>query len=512
MKKDSVLFSIATISALGIVAKAIGLFRQGVTASYFGTTAEMDVFSFLSSITTTLATLSFAVSVTYSPMFIENYKTQGMPEAGKKLSNLLNQYAIFSFAFFILVFLLCPLMPNFVGESANKVDNDTIILYSRLLFSTVILLGMSRIQVSALSALRRYGWLQITTIIESIISIVLIYIFGKKYGVSILVAAFIANAVIQFFILQKALFSGEMKYRFYIDVHDPQISHAWKNFIPTFLGVGTYLMGLTIDRTISLWLGIEGAASAFNYAGLFYGLINTIITTPIVTVFYTEMSRTFVDVGIKGLNESMNKTITNLIIILVPFAVLLFIESTDFITVILKRGKFDANSVEMTSQAFYFYALSTPILAIRGLLVRECIILKRNKLVMYNGIIFLSCNALFGYILSKYFGIVGISLGSFIGVLLSTVFMYFNVKSKCDFNYNFINRSVIKIVLSIIIAGIIIYSLNVVVTIDNTIIRFCTFSLIYCIIYLASLMVMKTPEAKMITDKIKKYIHIPNKK
>ena len=286
-KKHSILYSIISISALGIIAKITGLLREGVVAAYFGTTAPMDVFSLSLSYVTTIVTIiaeSFAIS--YFPIFMNNIQVGGEKLDAKRISNVINQYILVSCFVCFVILLFSSKIAEYIHDKVPSVNIDTIRWYVQLLFLTIVTGGLTRIFVCALNGLRKFGWMQITQILYSVIAIVFTVLFSKRIGMSILVFAFLINSILQVIILFKVFFKDGRTYSFSINFMSYETVKAWRNLFPVFLGTETYLLGLTIDRTIGISLGQEGVASSFNYAGLLYGLLNTIIAGPIITVFY----------------------------------------------------------------------------------------------------------------------------------------------------------------------------------------------------------------------------------
>ena len=105
MKRKSVIYSIISISALGIIAKVVGLFREGVVAAYFGTSAQMDVFGLLSGYATMLvAVIAGALAISFSPYYIKDIQQEGESWAADRFSHTLNQYIFFAlvFCFYII--------------------------------------------------------------------------------------------------------------------------------------------------------------------------------------------------------------------------------------------------------------------------------------------------------------------------------------------------------------------------------------------------------------------------
>lgn len=507
-KKKSVFINILTISSLGVMAKILGVMREGVVAAYFGTSAQMDVFSMLSSIMNTIITIFAAsASIGYFPLFVRNKEKEGISAASKSLSNMLNQYLLYSVSFYVLIFVLSPLMPRILGESVSSVDPQTVVLYTRLLFWTIITSGFSKVQLVALSALRDYGWLQRTTSLYSVISIVLTLLFGHKYGVGVLVAAFMVNSIIQLLILQFVLRRHDVRYKPYLNLKDKEINSIWKSLIPVFLGTEVYMLGLTIDRTLGLSLNTEGVVSAFNYSGILYGLVNNIIAVPIITVFNTELSERYFKGEISDFFKSLRNTIALVVIVLMPVVVFLSVDSYEFVYCALKRGAFNDQSVSITSSIFAIYVLISPIYAFRILMSRIFLLMDNRKTPMYSGILFLAVNVLFGYTLSTLFGVKGICFGSMCAMLFSAVFLFAVFKRKYSYQEGLCSDSAKKAIASSLLSLALVFVVKTLGIFKNVYLGFCVHALIYGMSYILFLKLFKVSEYVNVEQRIVSMLH-----
>ena len=459
MKQKSVLYSIISISALGIVAKVLGLFREGVIAAYFGTSAQMDVFGLLTGYVTTIITiLASSLAVSYSPYYIRNLQQRGEHYASQHFSHILNQFILVSAIGYFLLFTLSPIVADYICNNSTELEYDIVLLYTKIVFATLITGGMTRLFVSALNGLRKYGWMQITQIIYSVLAIVLVALLGTQFGIDVLIVAFVANSIIQIGILWRVYFQHERKYEIRPCFRDSETVDTWKAIIPIFFGTETYMLGLAIDRTIGIDLGVVGAVAALNYAGILYGLINMVVTSPINTVFCTEMYRNYYKTeDRKVLFHDLAKIINHQAFILIPLGAFLFVATEDFITLVLRRGAFDNQSVTMTASAFCFYALASPFYCFRGLLSGVHIAMHDRTTPMWSGIIFLVVNVSMSFLLSRFMGIKGITLGAFFAMLLSFIYQYLTIKKKHEYNGKFFSSTMIKIVSATLLATVSVY-------------------------------------------------------
>ena len=504
MKRKSVLYSIISISALGIVAKVMGLLREGVVAAYFGTSSEMDVFGLLSGYATMLmAVIAGALATSFAPYYIKDLQQKGEKLAAERFSHTLNQYVLFSFSFFCLIWVASPWLTKVMCQHLVESDADIMLLYIRLLFATVITGGMSRLFVSALNGLRKYGWMQITQIFYSVLTIILTIAFGCKYGVGVLVAAFVLNSVVQVTVLWAVFFQKERKFSFVLGLEDSVTCESWKTIVPVFFGSEIYMLGLAIDRTIGLSLNMEGAAAALNYAGILFGLINMVVTSPIGTVFNTEMYRNYYKTEDRNvLYQDLAKIINHQAIILLPLGFFLFADNSYFISFVLKRGAFDDKSVAITSSAFCMYALSAPVFALRSVFTGVHIAMQDRMTPMWSGILFLIMNVTLSFSFSHILGITGITLGAFCAMIASFGFQYYSIIRKHECRQPLFTITYVKILFAAITAAGPIFFFTRMGMVASPYIRFFICAVAYCLIFMSILQATHCSEFLLLKQRI----------
>ena len=372
-QKHNILYFIFTISGLSLLSKVLGLFREGVIAGYFGITAETDLYFFIYSVFTTLIAISITpIATSYLPIFVFKREQLGEQVAVNHFTKLLQQFFVISFFIALSVnVILCFIDIPSLGNTWQMGNKDAI-FYIRL-FSLIFFLGGSiQIFSSVLNGVKQYGKFQIATTLQNVVVIIFVLLFGKHLGVRTLVLAVTVAYLLQFIYMSVELY-GKRGNRIVLSgdiIHDKELSSVYKSIIPVAFGAESYLLCLTIDKAIGKSLGIEGAVSALNYAGLLYGLVNTVIIMAVVTVYYTEFTSVNIKKGEKYVLEMLNDAIVSISFILVPLVVFLSFNAEDFITIVLKRGKFTEQSVLFTALPFTIYILNSPIYAIRSLIIR----------------------------------------------------------------------------------------------------------------------------------------------
>ena len=294
-KKHSLLYFIFTISGLSLLSKILGLFREGVIAAYFGTTVETDTYFFVYSIFTSLIAVTMTpIAISYLPIFVSKKELEGEQIAVNQFTKLLQQFFVVSFILALCVNVILCFIPAFGIESLWGKQMKDGVFYVRLFVLIFFFAGSIQIFSSVLNGIKQYGKFQVATMLQNMVVILFVCCFGKSLGIRTLILSVMLGYIVQFFYMSFELYKRR-KNRVVLSskiFHDSELSSVYKAMVPVALGAETYLVGLTIDKIIGQNLGIEGGVSALNYAGLLYGLVNTVIIMAVVTVYYTEFAET----------------------------------------------------------------------------------------------------------------------------------------------------------------------------------------------------------------------------
>ena len=105
-----------------ILGKAVGFLREIILASKFGTTYEMDTYSFSITLLLFLATIGYAITTTVIPIFIELKEKRNFKEQEQVANNLISIVVILGIIITVISavlskFIVVIFAPGFTGES-----------------------------------------------------------------------------------------------------------------------------------------------------------------------------------------------------------------------------------------------------------------------------------------------------------------------------------------------------------------------------------------------------------
>lgn len=501
--KKGIFYSILTITIVSFLSKIIGFVREGVIAAYFGTTADTDIFFLANSLYVALTTIiGSSIAIAYLPRFVKNEESEGKDSALRSTSVVVNQLLVISLFLTVIVFLLAPHLSRWMAPEYSAIQLTILSQYIRYLSLSLFFTIAVFILISVLNAQKKFGIPQLTGIIYSIVTIVMVVFFHSWGEVDVLLYSVITSAVIQFVVLFFLVFRSKSQLVLRLEFGNKKGIDLYRSAMVVFLGTGTLFISQFIDKVIAIPLK-TGAVSALYYSGVLHSLVNTLLVIPLVTVFYTDISQKYAKNDLEGVISSWQKGFSLFTLLLVPLTILLFTNSNSIISILFERGKFTEESTLLTSSAFSFYVIGSVFFAIRNLSTRFFYVIGDVKTPMINGCVSVVLNALLAYMLSLRFGISGITLASAITAVIVCVWLVYRLNKKITLNLKSISPIIIKVaVASVVMYFGIIVTFNV-IHIDIEILQLLISSLIGLSIYLSALLLLKCTEIKYIFSIIK---------
>ena len=450
-KKRGIAYSVCIVSILGLMSKLVGFLREGVYSYYLGTSAEADDYFLVYGFFFTISTMvGISIGTAYLPQFLETKSKNGITQALKECSTLINQVFVIT----SLLILVCLVFSEPICSMLAPTYSTERLQVLSYYFRSISVILFFSIAVSILGAVfdaeKRYGISRIIKMLYSVCSILFLVLLFDWCKMDSLIWAVIISFILQFIISIFGLFRHS-----YYSLHfkNTNLFKVYKQTIPVLIGTGTLFLGQIVDRTIASTLQ-TGTVSALNYSGILHSTINTLFIASIIAVFYTEFSEKFISNQIDKLLSILSRGISMLILILIPISIFCISNSENIIRILLQRGAFTEESVKLTTLAFSFYLLGSPFYGIRDLISRVYYAFQDVKTPMINGCVTIVINILiclsFVYILNL--GVMGITLAASITAVISTSLLLYSLHKK---GYRLHYQDIIKGAIQVAVAAVI---------------------------------------------------------
>ena len=273
-----------------ILGKVIGFLREIILASKFGTTYEMDTYSFNSTLLLFLATIGYAITTTVIPLFTELKDKEKFKEQERIVNNLISCVFIMGIAITIMSIVLSNVIvvlfaPGFTGESFITARNLTIIMS----FSIIFMLIQSVI-TGVLQANGKFYTPAAMALIGNIVMLIYLLFFVSKFGIIgfgyITVLAYFMQLLINIPSYKKLGF----KYYFYMNIKDEKIRTILRLSISVIASTCIMQVATFINNFYGSLIG-EGSISIYNYANRLITLGIEIVPIGISMVIYPILSK-----------------------------------------------------------------------------------------------------------------------------------------------------------------------------------------------------------------------------
>jgi putative peptidoglycan lipid II flippase len=423
--RNTAIFSLAT----GL-SRVLGLAREIVAASFFGTRGPASAFTIAFQIPNLVSNLfaNAALSAAFVPVFTDLLQ-QGRRREAIRLASTLFWILLIVLgavtAFFVLTAGL--IMPLFTGSTFNGLLDALTAGLSQVLFPVVLLLGLNGLLVGILQSYDHFTIPAISPAVWNVVIIVLLvllrphfhggYEHGHQlyaYAIAILVATFV-----QMLMAFGALGRIDFRLQLSIDWRDPRIRQVFTLMLPVTIGLGIVNLDQLINSVFGTLVSKE-APRAIDNAFRIYMLPQGLFSVAVATVLFPTLSRMASRRDVVSMRRAIGVGMRQINLLLIPASVFIIVLSTPIVRLVFQRGEFNAKSTHLVSIALFWFAFSLPFGGLNLLLTRVFFAVQRpwipTKLAALNIVV----DIIVSIALYKPFGIAGLIIGTVIANALMT--------------------------------------------------------------------------------------------
>ncbi len=376
--RNTAIFSIGTG-----VSRIVGLGREIVFASYFGTSGPASAFTIAFLVPNLVSNLfaNAALSAAFVPVFTDLLQ-EGRRKEALRLASTLFWIMLIGLgavsAFFIL--LAGTIMPLFIGPTFSGALNDLTIGLSQVLFPVVLLLGLTGLLVGILQSYDHFTIPAISPAVWNLVIIVLLVVLAPHFHGDDRVYAYaigiLAATGAQLALAFGALARIDFRLQFSIDWHDPRIRQVFMLMLPVTIGLGIVNLDQLINSAFGSLVSDE-APRAIDNAFRIYMLPQGMFSVAVATVLFPVLSRLAARRDPAGMRRTVGTGMRQINLLLIPAAAFLVVLATPITRLVFQRGHFGPQSTHLVSIALFWFAFSLPFAGINLLLTRTFFALQR---------------------------------------------------------------------------------------------------------------------------------------
>lgn len=424
MKKITIIIMVVTI-----VSKMFGFLRDIVLSYYYGASYISDAYLIALIIPGAIfAIVGIGISTSYIPMFNKVLKMEGAQNANRFTSNLINIVLIITLIIITITFSFTEPIVKVFASGFTEDNLNLTVSFTRITLFGIIFTGVIYIFNGYLQSMDSFLIPALTGIPLNIILIASIML-SDLYNVYYLAIGSVIATSSQLLLLIPFVVKKGYVHNFKINLDNVYVKKMLFLSLPVIIGVSINQINILIDKTIASNI-VVGGISSLTYAERLNIFVQGIFVLPVVTAIYPSISRMAAAQNIKKLKETLSQSIIVIALLVIPATVGAMIFSSPIITLVYGRGEFNAQAIQLTSSALFFYSLGMIGVGIRELFSRVFYSLQDTKTPMINAAIAVIINIILNIILSRYLGIGGLALATSISALVCAVLLYISLIKK----------------------------------------------------------------------------------
>ncbi len=421
------------VGALISLSRLLGFLRDMIFATFFGTTWYFDAFVIAFRIPNILRELlgegALSSAVVTGLGHVE--KEKGRDGVRIVLGRLVALWSVMISGICILGIIVAPWL---MGLCASGKDAEFLQLatsMSRIMFPYLMLVSMGALSMGVLHHCRRFNWpasasslYNIIIILGLIVYFVLLKGQSGRSGVVFLSWLILLAGLGQWLIQWPGFRGTGLSLVPTLKEEAPEAVKILRQVLPAALGAAGVQINVLVNTAYATKLA-AGTVSAIYYSFRLTHLPIAIIGVSIATVLLPNLTKRISDGDHQGFTAELTRAIGNVIRLILPAAVGLFIMSDDIISILFQRNQFNAQSTAMTSLALKGFALGIPAYAINRLLFQAFYAHKDFKTPAMISLSLTAFNAGLNYLLVFVFdfGLLGLTAGTSVVIATNTLFL-----------------------------------------------------------------------------------------
>lgn len=365
----SLLKSGTRLSALTFLSRILGLVREMTKATFLGTSALSDAFSVAFVIPNLLRRLfaEGSISVAFIPTFRRHLETESAEATKAFLSATFTLISLLTTFTVALGIAATPLIVPFFGTGTSET-----VLLTRIMFPYLAIISVSAFFQGILNGVKVFSPSGFTPILFNVIVIGTTWLLSPRMenaGRAMAVGVLLGGAVQAAFQLPYVLKEG---FRFsFTSVKKAFTNPGTRKVLaligPTVIGMAAYQFNDVVSTALAGHAG-EGVVSSLQYSLRLQELILGIFAVSIGTVILPDLSGFAARKDWSLFNNLLARAMKIIALITIPVTFFSLVTGRNIITLLFGGAIFDANSVELTLNAFTWHVAGLFFIALNRII------------------------------------------------------------------------------------------------------------------------------------------------
>ena len=352
------------VAAGTLTSRILGAARDAVVAMLFPVAAT-DMFWMAFTIPNALRVLlgEGAVAGAFVPVFSEVREKEGFDAAARFQSKLVAAMGLVLFVVTLLGIAFSPAFVELYAAGFHDIPGrfESTVALTRAVFPYIFLMGLASLATGALNAVRRFAapafapaLLNVALIASAFALAPAAIAFGLP-GVGALALGALIGGALQLLAQLPSLRAAGLLLRPRLDLRDPWVRKAFRLMLPLLMGLGVYQLNIMLTRQLASFLP-EGSVSYLYYGQRLVEIPQGMFALAIASAALPTLSTLRARGDDEKVKQVFRYGLGLSLFVAIPSAVGLTSLATPVVSVILGRGHFTPEQVELTSQSLLWMA------------------------------------------------------------------------------------------------------------------------------------------------------------
>jgi putative peptidoglycan lipid II flippase len=431
--------TLATVSGMTMVSRITGLFREILFARAFGASAYTDAFNVAFRIPNLLRRLfaEGAFSQAFVPILAE-YKNQKGDVATKTLVDHVATALIWSMLITCVVGIIAT--PAIVysiatGLASNKDAFDASVLMTQLMFPYIGFMAFVALAGGILNTWREFKIPAFTPVLLNLAFIAASLLLAPlmKQPIYAMAIAVVVGGILQVVMQVPALIKIGMLPHIALNpatgLRDPGVRRVLQKMGPAVFAVSAAQISLMINTNIASRLA-HGSVSWLSYADRLMEFPTALLGVALGTILLPNLSKANIEGDTAEYSALLDWGLRLTFLLAMPCAVGLATLSQALTATLFHYGKFNAESVLMTSHALVAYGVGLIGLIVVKILAPGFYARQDIKTPVKIAIGVLIATQLMNYLFVPIFAHAGLALSIGLGACLNAGFLYWGLRRR----------------------------------------------------------------------------------
>lgn len=420
------------IAGTTLISRLIGLFRDRIFAHYFGAGPIMDAYYAAFKVPDLIYNLLIvgALSAAFIPTFTRLFhEGEDKSPAWKLANNILNITAVSLLALSALGVIFTPALAAIIAPGFNGFSRELVISFTRIMFGSTFLLGLSMVLGGILQSLRSFFMYSIAPIFYNLGIIVGAVALVPAIGISGLAWGVVLGAAMHFLLQLYSAYANGWRWQWIFRPREKNTLSVAKLMAPRTMGLAVSQLNLVIITMLASLLP-AGSVAIFNFASNLQAVPIGIFGIPFAMAVFPVLSAAAAKNDHVEFVKNLSATMRQIIFLIVPLSIIMMLLRAQIVRVVLGTGEFNWTATIATADALALFALSLFAQALIPLLARAFYALSNTKTPFVIGVISELIGIIASLLLMKPLCVAGLALAFSIAAVVNFTALSLALRSE----------------------------------------------------------------------------------